>query len=86
MLHRLKNIIKKYSHLAYKLRNVFGAKTFFASDTYLLRYIFKYLPIKVSHQILISKMMVEEATHRLDNIVGNKAKGRISKRVFQERR
>ena len=35
---------------------------------YLLGYIFKYLLIKVSHQILISKMMVEEPTHPVDYI------------------
>ena len=52
---------KKYPHLAYELRNVFGAKKSFAS----LGYIFKYLPITILYQILISKIMVEEPSHRI---------------------
>ena len=34
---------KKYPHLAYELRNVYGAKTSFAYDVYSPGYIFKYL-------------------------------------------
>ena len=37
---------KKYHHLAYELRNVFGAKTFFASDVYSLGYILSIYPLK----------------------------------------
>lgn len=55
---------KKYPHLAYELRNGFGAKPSFASNVHSLGYIFKYLPIKISHQILISKMMFEEPSDR----------------------
>ena len=39
---------KKYPHLAYELRNVFDAKTSFASNVYSLRYTFKYLAVKIS--------------------------------------
>ena len=49
---------KKYPYLAYELFNAFGTKTSSACDVYSLGYIFKYLPIKISYHILISKMMV----------------------------
>ena len=55
---------KKYSHLAYERRNGFGAKPSFASGFHSLGYIFKYLPIKISYQILVSKMMFEEPSFR----------------------
>ena len=45
-------------------KNGFGAKPSFASNVHSLGYIFKYLPIKISHQILISKMMFEEPSDR----------------------
>ena len=45
---------KKYLHVAYELRNAFGAKTSFAFNVCSLGYIFKYLLIKISlYQILI---------------------------------
>ena len=56
---------KKFPHLAYELRNGVGAKLSFASDVCSLGYIFKYSPIKISYEILISKMMVEETPHRV---------------------
>ena len=56
---------KKHPHLAYELCNVFGTKTSSAGDVYSLGYIFKYLLIKISYQILISNMMVEEPSHRV---------------------
>ena len=40
----------------------------FGSDVYSLGYIFNYLPIKISYQILISKMMVEEPSRRVEII------------------
>ena len=56
---------KKNPHLAYELCNAFGTKTSSAGDVYSLGYIFKHLPMKISYQILISKMMVEEPSHRV---------------------
>ena len=69
-VHRLsasqtKKYNKKYPYLAYELRNIFGAKASSAADVYSLVHIFKYLPIKMSYQISISKMIVEERSHRV---------------------
>ena len=37
---------KRYPHLTYQLRNVFGGKTSFASDVYSLGYILSIYPLK----------------------------------------
>ena len=72
---------KKYPHLTYKLCNVFGAKASFESNVYSLGYIFKYLPIKISYQILISKM-VEDPFYRVGIIyVVNTLRETVSKSV-----
>ena len=74
---------KKYPHLAYEVRDVFGAKAYFASDVYSLGYIFKYLSIKISYQIIISKMMVEEPSHRVGVIyVVNTLRETVNKSVI----
>ena len=59
---------KKYPHLAYELRNVFAAKTSFASDVYSRGYIFEYLAINISYQISFSKKMVKKPSHRVEII------------------
>ena len=46
---------KKYHHLAYELRNVFGAKTFFAFDVYSLGYILSIYPLKYGIKIRFGK-------------------------------
>ena len=72
---------KKYPHLTYELCNVFGAKASFESNVYSLGYIFKYLPIKISYQILISKM-VEEPFYRVGIIYAvNTLRETVSKSV-----
>ena len=74
---------KIYRHVAYKFSNIYGSKSSFLPDIFLLGYMFKYLyPLSSILQMLTSKMLVHDPEKRVKIFVFNPLQSRMD--VVQE--
>ena len=60
---------EKYLHLAFELRNIYGAKTSTFTDVYSLGYLFKMVGRENNYLKLLSKQMVTELPSKRKNII-----------------